>query len=181
MKTLDVIQTGAIVATVLVMAWTTVRQLRAYLGVSARWRDGDLDSNQQLYCDANRQFVTGLFVTNHGLTPARNVRVRASMDILPATLAPDAIHVALCRQRSHPINEAPRVANPGNSLPLFYQIAGGDATKVPGPGESIYVFGEVKYDDVFGVERLTRFASYWDPMSTTGSGWRAASQHNDSE
>lgn len=176
----DAIQTVALAATVAAAVWATIQQLRAYLGVSSRWV-GPSDFNMPLEIEGAGRYGTKIFVTNHGKTPARNVRVRGACEVLPATLYPDQIRAALDIVPSNPRNLVPRVCDPNSALPLFYHLRGAGAPREPGPNDRIYKFGVITYSDIFGFERCRRFASYWDPQAVEimGSGWVTADQHNE--
>ncbi len=175
----DILQTIALFAAIVVTVWAAIRQTRAYLGVSFRWI-GPRDINEGCEKDAAGRWTTHVFVSNHGSTPAHEVRFKGLCRILPAELEPDALRCTIDAEGKF---EAPRISNPGSGLPLYYELRGSAPGRPPLAGERVYAFGHVAYVDIFGWDRSTRFAAYWDEdaIMAAGSGWVAADQHNEAD
>lgn len=167
-----------ILALLAVITWAQMRtsaerQLRAYLGVSFRWASGAGDFNMDFNWAA---LHTGLFVSNHGQTPARNVCFRGACKVLPQSPSTDKIRLALLEAGT----SAPQTSNPGG-LPLYFLVQADGRAQPEADGERLYAFGTIDYDDAFGVTRFTHFCVYWDEerKQKTGGGWVPADIHND--
>jgi hypothetical protein len=148
------------------------QQLRAYLGVSFRWT-GAGDQNKWLY---GEELLTGVFVTNHGQTPARNIRFRGATKVFSKTPSLDEIDRFQFDGRS----EAPRPLCP-HALPLYFLISCHDAKEERPAGGRVYAIGTINYDDVFDQPHCTKFCVYFDERfgKRTGGPWVVANIHND--
>lgn len=133
------------------VARTTAKQeLRAYVSVTPNFVTG--------FSPTTRAAVKFAMV-NRGTTPARNVTQFSVVDIFPYPLPqdfpfPDPMLRGAGAFIIHPSETfiGSRVASR-----LFKKAEMEDV--VAGTSSRIYIFGEVRYEDVFGVERRTRFCS----------------------
>ena len=137
---------------------TAERQLRAHISVAPK----DLHFLQQ---DAPA-FAT-FAIKNNGLTPASDMRYVAALERLEfplpenqGDLVAPIIGQRLPRQPVHPgaevIGEAIDVI--GMNKKDFEEI-------FSGIGHPLFIFGMVIYNDVFGIERRTKFCAYVDNKS----------------
>ena len=112
---------------------------RAYLGFSFRWRPDRPEEGVTF--DHEGRAHSAIFVTNHGGTPAYQVRFRGCLVVAPVEEATLDEALAACAW-SHP-----NIANP-NGHPLYFRMATARGpTKVPSL-EHLFAVGEVEYHDV---------------------------------
>jgi hypothetical protein len=131
-------------------------QMRAYIAVLI---------GGALYQTDRLNFEASPVILNTGNTPARNLRYRINADILP-TILPDDFRFPL----------PPRLANGGNNI-LGSQrdgtICAMVGRRVPpeqvsdikaGIGQSLYVWGAIRYEDIFGKTHTCTFAQrlFWE-------------------
>lgn len=140
---------------------------RAYLGVSFRWRPERPDHG--VTYDADGQPHTAVYVTNHGLTPARNVRFAGTL----RTLRHDSAASTIESIQGELVREVGRVCNPAahGALPLFYEFGapGGEPRADPRKSAALFAIGLVEYEDAGGAPHQTAFCCRW-----TGEGWASA-------
>jgi len=151
-----------------IQAWRIARrsaeqQLRAYLGASYRWIPEIADQ-----CLDQKTLGTAIFVSNHGQTPARNVRFRGATKILPASPSTAQIDQVVIDAKE----QAPRPCPP-QGVPLYFQMQCHDTPRGCSAGERVYAVGSIEYDDVFDKRRCTKFCTYW-----TEHGWAPDDQRN---
>jgi hypothetical protein len=134
---------------------TTQQELRAYLAVRP---------HALIDLAPKRNPMAKFFIVNNGQTPAKNMRYIAGMERLRFPLASDQGDLAVPEpgarlpvQTVHPgneiVGEAPYVA-------LFDEHECEEI--IQGKGFPLYLYGIVFYDDIFGVERTTKFCVYVD-------------------
>jgi len=122
------------IATWFIMRQSARRQLRAYLGFGFRWFDGKDDHNMPLALDKDGRDLTAIFVSNHGQTPAHDVRFRGTCRVLAEADAEKAVRDSLSPEW-HVGDEAPRLCDPrtGEAYPLYYLVRGKEAHREPDP------------------------------------------------
>jgi hypothetical protein len=122
------------------------------------------------------ELVTGVFVTNHGQTPARNVRFRGATKVFAGPPSLEAIACVPLEGKK----EEPRPLHPG-ALPLYFLMRCNNASQERPEGGRVYAVGTIDYDDVFGQSHWTKFCVYYDEQfgNETGGPWVVADGHND--
>jgi hypothetical protein len=144
------------------------KQLRAY--VSAKTH------TPQLSPGAPRSFVQ-LTIINHGQTPARNAQVAAAVEFLPYPLpANHVLNPGEFQTQSATIHPGAEAVAGASGLGLtheqIYNVNRGQSPR-------LYVFGVIRYVDVFGKTRETRFAKCASEISGQGTRWENAAVYND--
>lgn len=160
------------------------RDLRAYLGISFQPdRPPDKPDLWETYTKNNEAIGRGtaVFVTNHGKTPARDVRFEGRCKIMPRNLSPN--HEFTPGEKSD-VEHGPKSCDPGPDGRLFYHMKSDEAVsdrEMRDPESRLYAYGTITYKDIFGNDCWTQFAASYVPESKTGSHWFSASQHNDTD
>lgn len=162
---------AAAVQSVQTLKERTARQLRAYLTVNV---------GSGLFQDrhANVKFAVLPSLLNSGQTPAHNVRYRSKAEILDAPLDPDF---------SFPLgfpDSGAALLGPHQSMTLnaglvdFVDDELAENVKYARGNRRLYIWGEVKYEDVFGETHHTQFCHhiFWiqdskDPQTYTVHGF----------
>ena len=149
----------------------SMRQQRAYLGFSFRWL-GSSDNHEDLIKGEQR---TGVYISNHGQTPAHKVTFRGVCKILSAVPSEREVEAVLENLKSEP----PRTCNPGG-LPLYFLLESPDPVREPLESEHVYAIGSIQYEDVFHDKHSTKFCVYWSDSfkEKTNGGWLYASVFN---
>ncbi len=123
---------------------TAIKQLRAYLGVTSR----DMPN-----LTVGQKQVAGIFVTNHGQTPANKVRYWGDVRIREYPLVGSLPSLGL-RSDFLPVN-------PGQKIPIAFETIGQlseqERAGIISGTSRIYLYGEIEYFDVFGDRRTTMF------------------------
>jgi hypothetical protein len=157
----------------LLMSEMLSKQMRAYLAVEGGegWRQ-----------TTNARFQGRPVITNHGLTPARNVCWKVLAGVLDGSTGMPSLP---------PIGElivsdmaiAPRQQFVAAS-PLLDRVSDDEAELIAkGDTRRLFVWGRVIYDDVFGGHRVTNFCinyRFWMVDEKIHFGVTYSPQHNDS-
>jgi hypothetical protein len=143
------LQFGALIWTIGVMRSSAQRQLRAY--VSGR-------PNFIFSFDKTKVIRVSFNLLNVGVTPAHKVRHRGNVVIAPNPIVAGFALPELTSSLSAPLVLFPNLQFNGfiaaESVLNEAQIA-----QIIEGTASIYVYGEVFYEDIFGTERTARFCS----------------------
>lgn len=134
---------------------TAKRQLRAYVNVAIvkmvnAKRDGFI--RQQVHIE----------LKNFGQTPAQNIRLWREMDIRELPLVGN-LERTTTRTVQHGVLAPSDVYKSIQDTPLFDSA---DGAEVHERKKALYVWGELRYDDAFGDERITYFQYVY-----TGADW----------
>ena len=157
---------------------TAQRELRAYIGVAFEPAG---PGNPELRSFRGARLETAVYVTNHGQTPARDVRFKGWCKIMPTPLPqnhefPDG--------KLPEVQHGPKACDPGHDARLYYQIRSDDTVQdaeLRVVDSRLYAYGTVTYTDVFGNPCWTNFAAFYEIESSSGSHWFSATQHNDAD
>lgn len=122
---------------------TSERELRAYIGFSVNGFKFLRGTNNAIHCEASYT------ITNYGQTPAHDIRVDSDFRIAPFPLTADF------KEPSKNVVDFKSVANPGQAHTGV--IRKGQALDGVTDGDKIYLFGVIRYRDVFGAQRETWF------------------------
>jgi hypothetical protein len=161
---------------------TAKRQLRAYLGFSNRWFDGIKDRVIEKGNLPDRRPTMGMFVNNHGQTPATDVRFRGGCEVFGESEAEARIAMIL-DPPSTANDKPPRVCDPrpGEALPLYYRMNASVAEQAdPAKKEHVYVFARVRYRDTFDDSHTSTLCIFYAPeqLNENGDPWIHAPHHN---
>jgi hypothetical protein len=160
---------------------TTEQQLRAYVTMeTGQWR-GLTDG---------RPLASEYGLVAYGPTPARKAQLTGTIAIHPYPLPPK---YALPPGRE--VLRQPTAVFPGTHIPNIGWIQANETftpaeiAEVTSPqgARRIYLYGQITYEDVFGIRRETFFRFYLDPESITrdsnggitGFNWAVAEDGND--
>jgi hypothetical protein len=151
------------------------KQLRAYINVTtvyAEWPQ-EIDKNFR-----SREVTITVKTKNHGATPAHKVR---SWAVAKSYEPGDGADFSVPEHTLTSVSvEAPgQVAKFIFKRPLV--IDSDEVQMWEGERETLYVFGEIRYEDVFGVERFTRFRYSMpkDGIMANGGRFRACAAGNE--
>jgi hypothetical protein len=125
---------------------TSERELRAYIGLSIVGFNFQRGQNNAVHCEA------GYSIKNYGQTPAYGVRVDSDFKIAPFPLTDNF------ETPAKNAIELKAVANPGQEY--GGTIAKGQSLDGRSEGDKLYLFGVVRYQDIFGELRETWFCGY---------------------
>jgi hypothetical protein len=186
---LTAILAGAAIKTWLEIRKTGQRQLRAYLGFSFRWISGadtgpptHGDYNMLLGRGSDGHDQVGIFMSNHGQTPAHDVRFLGACILLPDKDAESRVGELLKREWDEDGDGAKRLVDPraGEALPSYYLLRDSHGHVEPMGGQHIYAYGRVEYKDIFNTTHETTICAIHDPVfgAVTGGQWRVAAFHN---
>ena len=173
---------GAAIVTWMEIRKTGQRQLRAYLGFSFRWISGvDVppnhgDYNMVLGQGDDGHDEVGIFMSNHGQTPAHDVRFLGACILLPDKDARARVAELLQQKWDETGDGAYRLVYPraGESLPSYYLLRSKHGHVEPMGGQHIYAYGKVEYKDIFETVHSTTFCFFHDVEfgKVTGGPWR---------
>ena len=137
-------------------------QMRAYISVLIG--DG-------LYQDQNLRFQAEPAILNSGHTPALNVRWRIAADILPVPIPADFKYPLPKEILGGSIVDPQQHGTLSAVVPDRVDDLEVEAIK-HGVGKSLYVWGVIAYEDVFGRTRRRTFSQqmYWVPLGRTPEG-----------
>jgi hypothetical protein len=155
------ISSKAAVDSVVALRERTAQQMRAYLTVVV--------GAVSLYQDRleNIKFEGKALLVNGGHTPARKVSYRAKAEILPIPL-PDNFEFALPNKEiGGAMVGAGQNATISAMLEKFVQDIGVEDIK-RGANRSLYLYGSISYEDIFGAKHTTKFCQsiVWLPNGT---------------
>jgi hypothetical protein len=130
---------------------TTRAQLRAYLSVVV---------GAAIYQERDKElrFEGKPAILNNGQTPAYNVRYRIKADILTDSVAKDFVFSEPPDVPQSQSSIGPKENRLMSAVVDHYVDDAEVQDIVNGKGKSLYVWGVVHYDDVFGEPRFTQFA-----------------------
>lgn len=100
----------------------------------------------------------------------------------PMTIDGPWIDAVLAQKEKHRIPRGTEVIQPGHT-DYAYVLTGPTDKEAPddilGGGKVLYVFGNVKYRDIFGTPHLTKFCSYITVEDRVATGFAPCKFHND--
>lgn len=135
---------------------TAARQLRAYVLVDSAALAFETGGFLNPVPTAGARPVAQVRVRNSGQTPARGVTIRTALCLRPLPIDPST----LALQNPTVNSQADLGAGGGcNSMVTAPNILDGAiAAAIPAVRQGIFLIGEVVYQDIFGIERCTRFS-----------------------
>jgi len=142
------IVTGLLAAIAFQQYRTTRAQLRAWISIKLD-RLYNFNTSKEMLFTAN--------ITNHGATPARDLEVQAAVGVHPYLLPDDFDFPTVADLKMSKTTVYP--GDPANSSFTATQFSEVDtADAVTNAKRRLYVFGIVRYFDIFGDKHWTRFA-----------------------
>jgi hypothetical protein len=147
----------------LVMKGTAERQLRAYLGVTAR----DVPN-----LAVGQQQEAGIFITNYGQTPAQKIRYWGDVIIRECPLHGKLPKLNF-RKENFPVN-------PGQKVPIVFRannpLTAAEEAALRSGTHRLYSYGVVEYFDVFKKRRTTTYRFEYGGERFIGMGQMAVSE-----
>lgn len=136
------------------------KQMRAYIAVN---------TGKAVYQDANLKFESSPVLTNTGLTPARNISYVITADILPTSLPEDFVFADHGCKRDNDATLSPRQEFVISSV-VDKRFSDEEVkTIMEGREKRLYVWGTIKYEDIFGSRWHTNFChSFVFPRNKEG-------------
>lgn len=144
--------------------------LRPYLGFSFRWLPARPDERPVFDAVGNAQ--CGIYLSNHGLTPARDVQFCGAL-LVGAGIAPVSDEqLRAIEQLENPEHFHPRPCYPAKhgGLPLYYVLTCDDG---PIGNRLLHAVGLATYKDTLGQKFESRFHALW-----TVDGWMVNDEGN---
>jgi len=129
----------------------------------------------------DQPFAILVELKNTGKTPARNFKGKIVSDPTPLGREPDLSKLEKVKYSGSGI-----VAPNASKFLTSYPIDGSATTKFPKEGmdelkrETLYVFGQVEYDDVFDCHHWTTFCVFLDPRENYRK-YSMCKKHNDTD
>lgn len=151
---------------------------RAWVGPTQAFPAEYLNGNKKVYVEEGQQIKGGVFITNSGRTPARNLNTLISLISLKADAKLDPKYmVDATTQPSNTVMQ-PGMTFSLRPLPIKGIVSKADIDDLASGRYIIYMFGLITYEDIFGHPHSTKFCMYVTPDFTT---FRGCSAYNEAD